>query len=617
MKFPSVKYLATQATATFSRFYLPMLFSITGAIMAVLLIENNSAEIYARLICTCTLGLSLSLGCTLYAERSGKPYMRIVAVVLPLLFAAAYFYWLAPGELFRDFTVTLIYFVLAVVMHLFVAVAPYLGHNEPTGFWRFNETLFARMLLSVVFSGTLFVGLVVAIAACDNLFKIHIDNKVYPELWMLTAGIFNTWFFLTGIPADYTTLNTEKVYPKFLKIFTQYILIPLVVLYMCILYAYGLKIVIAWDLPKGFVSSLIMAYAVAGILAVLLVTPLRDDKDTPWVRFFSRFFFIATLPLIVLLYVAIMTRVNDYGITESRYFLLLIGAWLGGISLYFIFSSRKNIKVVPISLAILGLVSLAGPWSAFSVSERSQVHRLQAILIKNKVWAPGEKIAATPGNIPEADADEINSIVQYMIEREKTKALQPFVSANIDTIIAASYYTRTEDSVDTNPTYNWRVKDNLKEKLMPMFCANCLYGALATHHDNYYRMDVQQGMDLTGYTRSFDMSLEENVTTGGRMELPGGDVIIVNLSKKDTIINIEFSRNDTNIETVPLNALIRNLATHSSADREITLPQKEMTLDGTGTLRPRIIIRSTHLTKIKPEEDFDGIYSLDVTVLLR
>src|SRR5690606_24507962 len=135
-------------------------------------------------------------------------------------------------------------------------------------------------------------------------------------------------------------LNHVNTFPKGLKIFVQYILIPLAIIYLLILYAYSAKILVEWNLPNGWVSMLILWYAVFGILAILLAYPLRDDTDNPWVRLYSRFFFVGLLPLILLLFIAVGVRIGDYGVTELRYYVVLLGIWLMMMALYFIFSKH-------------------------------------------------------------------------------------------------------------------------------------------------------------------------------------------------------------------------------------------------------------------------------------
>src|SRR6185312_9935640 len=98
MKFPSVKYLTSQAGASFKRFYLPLIYAFTGSYAALLLINNYHSIFLTRTLFTCILGLSLSLGCMLYTERTAKHLLKWLMPALAVALSAAYWYWLAPGS---------------------------------------------------------------------------------------------------------------------------------------------------------------------------------------------------------------------------------------------------------------------------------------------------------------------------------------------------------------------------------------------------------------------------------------------------------------------------------------------------------------------------------------
>ncbi|MBK7099951.1 MAG: DUF4153 domain-containing protein [Sphingobacteriales bacterium] len=133
------------------------------------------------------------------------------------------------------------------------------------------------------------MGLFAALAAIDNLFEANIRSTFYLRTFLLIGIGFNTLFFLGGLP-DVRNHNYENQYPKGLKIFAQYVLIPLLIVYLVILLIYEGKIMLEWSLPKGYVSMLILGYAVFGILSLLLVFPIKDQAENKWIKWFSKFF---------------------------------------------------------------------------------------------------------------------------------------------------------------------------------------------------------------------------------------------------------------------------------------------------------------------------------------
>ena len=266
--------------------------------------------------------------------------------------------------------------------------------------------------------------------AIHSLFNIDFDEKIYVHLFITVAVVLNTWFFLAGVPSRIIGLEQVREYPKGLRIFTQYVLLPLVVIYLIILYFYEAKILFTLVWPRGFVSYLIIGFSTLGILALLLVWPLRDDAEHTWIRTFTKRFFLALFPLIILLILAIGRRVMEYGVTENRYFLIILALWLFIVALYFLFSRRKHIKFVPLSLFFAALSSGFGPWNAFEVSSISQHNRLQSIFEKNKMMVNGKATKSKKG-IKKVDEREISSIVNYMIDVHGVESIQDLFSQDL------------------------------------------------------------------------------------------------------------------------------------------------------------------------------------------
>src|SRR3546814_18791287 len=148
----------------------------------------------------------------------------------------------------------------------------------------------------------------------DVLFVIDFPDERYFQVWSIIAAIFNTSMFLAGVPER--TLQSDQIYPRTLQIFTQYVLIPLVSVYVLILLAYELKILVQWDLPRGWVSNLIIAFAVAGVLSLLLVFPVRHSTGNKWILWYGKVFHWLLLQLAALLFLALGTRLADYDRTS-------------------------------------------------------------------------------------------------------------------------------------------------------------------------------------------------------------------------------------------------------------------------------------------------------------
>ena len=223
-----------------------------------------------------------------------------------------------------------------ILSHLLVSFIAFFGKEKELNFWQYNKNLFINLFLTAIFTGVLTGGVELAILAVDKLFDFNFNDRYYLETFYFLS-IFGSSFIFNE--EGLLQLEKDGTYPVILKFFTQYILIPLLIIYAVILYFYSAKILINWELPRGWVSYLILAYAVVGILALLLVHPLKHESTASWVRIFSKVFYFTLIPLLVLLFTAIFTRILEYGYTEPRYFVLLLAIWLTLVVFYFIFIS--------------------------------------------------------------------------------------------------------------------------------------------------------------------------------------------------------------------------------------------------------------------------------------
>ena len=307
------------------------------------------------------LALPLFLSATLFAEsnRFSKPKTIVLSIVVLLLIIGIYFSFnvaLLTSDIIR-------FALLFISFHLLVSFAGFLSNSTINAFWEFNKVLFLRILTALLYSTVIHIGLCIAILAVDQLFNLDLSTKVYGKLFCIIFGLFNTIFFLAGVPSVMKEGDPLESYPKGLKIFTQFVLIPLSIIYLMILLAYESKIVLQWSLPDGWVGWLVAGYAVFGIFSFLLIFPIRTQEENRWIHIFSKWFYLLLIPLIVLLFIAIWTRIRAYGITENRYFLVLLGVWLTGITIYFSLQ-KTNIRIIPISLFLFCLIATWGPQSA-------------------------------------------------------------------------------------------------------------------------------------------------------------------------------------------------------------------------------------------------------------
>ncbi len=403
-----------------------LVMALLASVAVICIVETERSEITSYIkfiICSC-LGISLMFALKMLSQRIGKELLLQVSGIIFLIV----FYCILPDKK-NNFTEVYAYTiaVTALLSHLLVSFVPFLEKDRELRFWQYNKNLFINIFLTAIFTGVLTGGVELAILAVDKLFDFNFHDRIYRDTFFVLAIFGSSFIFLLFNDKGLNNLEKDGTYPVVLKFFTQFILIPLLLIYVTILYFYSVKILINWQLPRGWVSYLVLAYSIVGILALLLVHPLKEENAKSWVRIFSKAFYYTIAPLIILLFTAIFTRILEYGYTEPRYFVLLLALWLLIIVVYFIFNKKATIKFIPVSLFLFGVFALIFPYlNAFSVAKRSQKTELMNILNQYQLMSAGkinfqQKVTDTVRN-------EIADKFEFLAERKQSEFLSSLLN---------------------------------------------------------------------------------------------------------------------------------------------------------------------------------------------
>jgi len=103
-------------------------------------------------------------------------------------------------------------------------------------------------------------------------------------------------------------------------------------------------------------------------------------KNNGFIRTFRRIFPFAVVPQIFMLFYAIYLRINQYDLTINRYFIVAFWIWLLWISLYYVFSKKKKLIYIPLTLSVMSVLISIWPWWVYSLPESRQLERLESNL---------------------------------------------------------------------------------------------------------------------------------------------------------------------------------------------------------------------------------------------
>ena len=413
-RLPSLGTLAADAAGTARRFPFVLIAAVLAALAATLTTEELGPEaLQLRLLAAASLAIPLCAALAISAEGTAwKPPSRLAFQALGLVVCAAFF---AAWPDWSDVLRATRFWELMTAFALAITIARFLRGDRPVAFWQFNATLLVRSVSAAIAAGILFVGLALALLALDKLFGVPIAPDGYARLWFTLVFVFGIWFFLGGVPRDLDALERAPQYPAAVKVLAQNILMPLVTLYLVILTVYFVKVVATWTWPTGWIGWLASSVSVAGIFTIVLLQPIAQQPDEKWVGVFTRSFWFGILPAVVMLWLALYQRIRQYGLTEPRYFLLVLSVWLGAAALFFGVTRSRRIRLIPISLILLTLLDFAGPWSSHEVARRSQLSRLETLLRRNGVLDAAGRRRSSTQRVTGADAGEISATVRYLV----------------------------------------------------------------------------------------------------------------------------------------------------------------------------------------------------------
>ena len=209
---------------------------------------------------------------------------------------------------------------------------------------------------------------------------------------------------------------------KIFEFIINYILTPALIIYTVILYLYIAKITITWSLPKGNLAYMVFAFIIS---AIVIKASILILNKRPFIKFFNSFSLIAIPPL-VLFWIGAIHRVNQYGYTEERVYLLVCGAIM--TLTVFLFLSKKYDKylfVGYITIILLALFSYIPPISAKNIGLKSQTAQLKSLASELKMIGTDGKLIAPPQVYTDSLAQDkfkrLSDIHRYL-ERHSNKS---------------------------------------------------------------------------------------------------------------------------------------------------------------------------------------------------
>ncbi len=406
-----VSDLLIAAGPTLRRFWVSVSFTI--GLTAALIVSTNAKYPYPmqtlnQLSWSFLAGVLTSWNAILFWELKKRSSKNLVVTKDLFALGTSAIMTGVTYIMLNDFTFTAISRHIGICILLFLLFLIIPGIRKFQGTEIYIIKLFSQAAISVLFTIVIFVGLSGITSTISYLFSLNIPWRFYLQLWLSLIGVLAPFLFMVEIPAPGAAVADQE-YPQVLRNLVVYVIIPLLIAYIVILYLYFGKILITRQWPDGLVAHLVLWYSAISTATMFFLWPLSSENK--WAEAFLSYFKKAVIPLLGMMFFSIGVRIKLYGITENRYYVVALGLWILGSMIYLNFAKTIKTIFLPISLVIVIAISIVSPFSSFAVAKWSQNKRLETLCIKYAMLKNNNLIQSDL--VPQTDRREISEILQY------------------------------------------------------------------------------------------------------------------------------------------------------------------------------------------------------------
>lgn len=378
MDFAKIKKYPSQISTAFKRFPLAVAFAIFTTIAFIYVYESGHSPTEYKTshwlmiypIAASMIALSVSLVQESRKKFSFLPHIIAGALWLAISIALVLYFPKNSNDIGRTY-VGMTYSFIYTTAFLSIFIAPFFKQNDENGFWVFLMRNAKAAVVAIAISVVLLIAIDGLLFGFFNLFDIKVSARPFVYSAIISSCTIFPILFFSGIPSIDDCLQETPTLNKFQTSTNKFIFLPVVSLYILLLYAYIAKIIIQWEMPKGMVSYLVSASMLLMLLRVTLMLPERINPKPSFESKLLKILPAACIPLVILMSVGIIRRISDYGISEDRYYITAINIFYYIIiAILLIDKIRCKSKYIAIVFCSMFFIATNGPLSAINVTHR-------------------------------------------------------------------------------------------------------------------------------------------------------------------------------------------------------------------------------------------------------
>lgn len=249
--------------------------------------------------------------------------------------------------------------------------------------------------LSVLFSGGLaLIAWILSLSIYNSIryiFDVNLGSEslfMHYSLVIARMLVFSLLFLMFNQEKESIGVKGNRLF----EVLVNYVLSPALLIYAVILYLYFVKIVILWTLPKGNVAYIVLCFVSATFVlkgCQLLLTRRYYD----WFYNYASWYMI---PALLMYWVGALYRIGQYGYTEDRVYLVVLGVFLTFcVCLFFSKQWGRYLYAAWGAIFLLSVFTYIPGITAKDLGLYSQQNRFDKAAEKLRLFTPEGKISTT------------------------------------------------------------------------------------------------------------------------------------------------------------------------------------------------------------------------------
>lgn len=251
---------------------------------------------------------------------------------------------------------------------------------------------------------TIYIILNIGISIVTAIFvELILDGgniRILERLLVLLLGIY----YVPSLIYTVSSINKKEV-GSFIKGLVIYVLLPLTVIAMAIIYMYIAKIIILRDMPENMIYRIL-----AGIFVVAFPVwnmASNYSKDNKVISKTVKLLPCLYAPFILLEIYSIGTRISEFGVTPLRYISCAFIVFQVIALVLTFYKGKEKISYIFIVTTILVFIACVTPLNFDNISNLSQKKIIESIMPRNQEFE----------NLTDEKKEKVKSAYKYLLNQ--------------------------------------------------------------------------------------------------------------------------------------------------------------------------------------------------------